>query len=258
MAQEKRNFRSCSHGFTLVEISIVLMVIGLLTGGVLKGQELIANSRLKSLMGDVNSYRSATWTFKDAYGRLPGDLKNANRKIPNCLGNPTCLPAGGNEDNYVGTPNVGNWSHNDQSSINSEPTQFWIHLKLADLIQGMPDTKNKPKEDPNRTIISGTYPDSSLGGVFEIVHSTEVGDNQAGGHYFILRLSPTGDPHPSTAGSQVLSPKLLARLDRQFDDANPNTGTIMADDAANQCWDTASHEYVEASDNKICLTAFKF
>lgn len=64
-------------GFTLVEIAIVLVIIGLLLGGVLKGQELIKSSKIKATVGEVKSLQAAIYTFQDKYRYLPGDFNAA-------------------------------------------------------------------------------------------------------------------------------------------------------------------------------------
>ncbi len=59
-------------GFTLVEIAIVLVIIGLLLGGVLKGQELITNSKIKAVTGDLEGITAAYYAYQDRTGRIPG------------------------------------------------------------------------------------------------------------------------------------------------------------------------------------------
>lgn len=65
------------RGFTLVEIAIVLVIIGLLLGGVLKGQEMIENARIKSVVGDMNGISAAYNSYLDRYHAIPGDEGNA-------------------------------------------------------------------------------------------------------------------------------------------------------------------------------------
>jgi prepilin-type N-terminal cleavage/methylation domain-containing protein len=63
-------------GFTLIEIAIVLVIIGLLIGGVLKGQSMIQNAKVKRLAKDIEGIQTAVITFQDRYGQLPGDESN--------------------------------------------------------------------------------------------------------------------------------------------------------------------------------------
>jgi prepilin-type N-terminal cleavage/methylation domain-containing protein len=65
-------------GFTLIEIAIVLVIIGLLIGGVLKGQSMIQNAKVKRLVNDVEGLKAAVLTFQDRYGMYPGDENSAN------------------------------------------------------------------------------------------------------------------------------------------------------------------------------------
>jgi len=60
-------------GFTLVELSIVLVIIGLLIGGILKGKAMIENARIKRLNNDITTITAAMYTYQDKYGELPGD-----------------------------------------------------------------------------------------------------------------------------------------------------------------------------------------
>ena len=65
-----------TRGFTLVELAIVLVIIGIILGAILKGQELINNAKVKRLQNDLRGLESAIWTFYDRTGRMPGDCDN--------------------------------------------------------------------------------------------------------------------------------------------------------------------------------------
>lgn len=67
------------RGFSLVELSIVLVILGLLTGGVLAGRSLIRAAELRSITTDVPRYNAAMYAFRDKYFELPGDMPNAVR-----------------------------------------------------------------------------------------------------------------------------------------------------------------------------------
>ena len=64
-------------GFTLVEIAIVLVIIGLLLGGILKGQEMITQAKIKNIINDFNGITAAMNSYQDRYRALPGDENNA-------------------------------------------------------------------------------------------------------------------------------------------------------------------------------------
>lgn len=242
----KNHSSSPSSGFTLVELSIVMVIIGLLIGGVLKGQELILNARIKSTIAQVKSYQAATLTFQDSYRSMPGDIRNPQALIPGCATTAHC--AGGNGNGLIGTPNVSNWSHDDQSGLATEPTQFWLHLQLADLITGVSGRAIQQWGE--------AYPAAPIGGGFEIFHASETGINQAQGHYMMLKPFAVGDPHPVATSAGWITPNILSRIDTMMDDGIPNTGSVIADDALG-CWNSATGRYA-SSDAQICISAFKF
>jgi prepilin-type N-terminal cleavage/methylation domain-containing protein len=74
---EKKRFLKNQKGFTLIEIAIVLVIIGLLIGGVLKGQSMIQNAKIKRLVKDAEGMTAAVIAFQDRYGMLPGDENSA-------------------------------------------------------------------------------------------------------------------------------------------------------------------------------------
>lgn len=71
-----------NRGVTLVEIAIVLVIIGLLLGGILKGQELINNAKVRAIADRQNSLKVAWYAFVDRYQSIPGDYTRANQNVP--------------------------------------------------------------------------------------------------------------------------------------------------------------------------------
>src|SRR3979411_2209040 len=74
------NRNSTEAGFTLVEIAIVMVIIGLLLGGILKGQEMITQAKIKNVVNDFNGINVAWTSYKDRYRFLPGDDKGATTR----------------------------------------------------------------------------------------------------------------------------------------------------------------------------------
>src|ERR1700685_4461522 len=89
--------RKHQSGFTLVEIAIVLVIIGLLLGGVLKGQELIFNSKVKATFNLSREMSAAVNSYIDRYGQLPGDDTQAATRFPAAAP----LPVNGNGDGNI-------------------------------------------------------------------------------------------------------------------------------------------------------------
>lgn len=112
-------------GFTLVEIAIVLVIIGLLLGGVLKGQELINNAKIKSVISDMKSVPTAYYAYMDRYRAVPGDDLTASTRF-----------TGG--DNGQGNGTISGL-YNAQNGTNNnfaESNLFWQHTRMAGFMSG--------------------------------------------------------------------------------------------------------------------------
>jgi prepilin-type N-terminal cleavage/methylation domain-containing protein len=97
MNNTQKNMRS-QAGFTLVELAIVMIIIGLLIAGVLKGQQLIGNAKVTAQVAQFKAIDAATSTFKDMYAALPGDILTPTTRLPNCAAAP-CNVTGGGDGN---------------------------------------------------------------------------------------------------------------------------------------------------------------
>ena len=124
-------------GFTLVELSIVLVIIGLLIGGVLKGKAMIDNTKQKRVKSDINGIVSAVYNYQDRYNYLPGDDRNDRTTD---LGATGCT--GGDGNGFI-----------DQET---EQTCAWQEMYGAGLMSG-DKTDNDENTNPKRNPFGGRY-----------------------------------------------------------------------------------------------------
>ena len=118
-------------GFTLVEIAIVLVIIGLLLGGVLKGQEMIENGRIKNAINDMNGVSAAYQSYIDRFQRLPGD-DGPLATLTARGGNWSNVTLGGNNDGVIAITQA------QVFATGGESVPFWQALKAAGFVAGNP------------------------------------------------------------------------------------------------------------------------
>ena len=117
--------------FSLVELSIVLVILGLLTGGILAGQSLIHAAELRAVTVEYQRYYTASQSFRDKYFAVPGDFNNAQAfwgQSTACSGTSATGVCNGNGDNYVAAGTA--------ASTPGEMFMFWRELALAGLLEG--------------------------------------------------------------------------------------------------------------------------
>ncbi len=235
------------NGFTLVELSIVMIIIGLLIGGVLKGQQLIENSRINSTISQVNAYRAAINTFRDTYKGLPGDITGAGDTLAGCNAGNFCQ--GGNGNLIIGQKVVG--IGDPVGGSGAENLQFWKHLALADLISGV-----APGANPSSPNWGLTNPEAKLGGGFQVLYNDQP--NFIFGHWLKLRQNPVGYDN-SRLGEHPTNPRMALILDNRMDDGIPGSGSVQSHDvgpgAASGC---EGQSYNTSFTSNNCIMLFDF
>ena len=192
---------SKQKGFTLVEIAIVLVIVGLLIGGVLKGQEMITNAKLKRIESDNAGIAAAMFSYQDRYLQLPGDDSNAGGRFDFYI-NGITVAANGNGNGLIGTGL--DWATPDPLNtmvlLSVEPGKFFGHLRAASLI-------------PGGSGVDTTRPSNAYGGQIGI----QNGALKIAGH--------------TTVFGQIEG--AIARiLEARLDDGAPDTGRMQANIAA--------------------------
>lgn len=193
----KRN----QSGFTLIEIAIVLVIIGLLLGGVLKGQELINSAKVKNMATDFKNIPVFIYGYQDKFKALPGDDLYAVSHV--------AATESGNGNGVIG----GNWNDAVAGATgNSESVDFWQDVRLAGLAPG-----------PTSPTDTNYIPTNSAGGIIGIQSGTSTVAN-----------SPVLDKNgKAISGSYIICSsgilgKFVKQLDTTLDDGQTDTGSMLA------------------------------
>lgn len=131
------------RGFTLVELSIVLVIIGLIIGGVLTGQQIIQNARITNAINAIQSYQAQFQTYAQNYGAMPGDDKYADSRFKGT----NMTVDDGDGDGAVGTSSSFDTKATEGTAF--ESLIVWEHLRLAGLVKNQRDDTSIAVLPPN-------------------------------------------------------------------------------------------------------------
>lgn len=223
------------HGFSLVELSIVLVILGLLTGGILAGQSLIRAAELRSVSSEAQRYTAAVRTFQDKYMALPGDMTNATSFWGAAHATPaTCLTTAGTGTQTCNGDGDGDLDPAAAASQRGELFTFWEHLANAGLIEG--DYTGFAGPGSTSDFDAGTNsPLSRLGKAgWAISDSTQSGYGLVGERYTnitggdaYVHLVIGGDAVGVPSGF-IMKPEEAWGIDTKLDDGKPGIGAVKA------------------------------
>ena len=205
-------------GFTLIELAIVLVIIGLLLGGVLKGQELINSAKVKNMAADFKNMSLYIYGYQDKFKALPGDDSAAVAHV--------AATAAGDSNGKI----EGAWN---SAVVADESAKFCEHVRLAGLAPGSTVIAGA-------TAISGFSPTNADGGRIGV--SSILPITALTGAYFMCSAGILG--------------KYAKQLDISLDDGFPNTGALRATVAtafAVATPETAATTWVDADSYTVCM-----
>jgi len=218
-------------GFTLIEIAIVLVIIGLLLGGVLKGQELITAARVRNVISTQDGIKAAYFGFLDRYRALPGDYSNAIANIPGCA---TCT--NGNNNGQIRTIALGD--------AVDEPNNVWEHLGKAGFMTGS-------WVYAAGAATNASTPTNPYGSFIQLIFDAVYQDT-----------APTAR-HNLKTGANIPS-DIVAEVDRKIDDGLATGGQLRystfggAAAGSGTCYTAATGAWQSATPNSNCGAALLF
>lgn len=223
------------HGFSLVELAIVLVILGLLAGGVISGQSLIKAASLRATLTQISDISVATNSFREKYFGLPGDLNNAASFWTST--------SSGNGNGVIETSSgcsAGKESDPDCDWFNGERARFFSQLGLAGLTngydtsstlgKGFPAVKANPKTG---MIITGSWavsPSSSNNVGIETIALDPI--------YLYLGVC---NPSKVSSGTSlyndcgVFKPEEAWNIDSKIDDGKPLSGKFLSEAYTANC-----------------------
>lgn len=234
-----------AQGFTLVELAISLIVIGLLLGGILKGQEIIGNARVANAVRHINDYETAAMAFRDTYDALPGDMPNPADRLRNCDTTTHCYRSG--NDNGI----IRAW---DTTPNGVETFNFFVHLSRAGLVEDfIGGTLNTTVITANQDELAKYFPRLFKHFITVQTYPETATISSATATYFKWPgLSWTGKTLPA---------HVMRLIDEKLDDGLPDKGNVFVEVASGGTCPVAvsggARYYAKKGDSRNCLFYIK-
>lgn len=246
------------HAFTLIELSIVLVIIGLIVGGVLMGREMIEVAKIRSQVSQIEKIASAQSTFRNKYNAIPGDFCAKAASVGLKCGSQST----GRDNGIV------NGTDGGVHELFSEPTTFFGQLADSNLME------------KNMICVNTANASLATAGHF----ATAINPNASmaaytfqGSVWIALALTPqnpisscTLNNYAGYTSNGIMTPAQAYAIDVKLDDGVPSTGTVFAqkrawdiaagryDNTVNQCSkDSAGTKYNIADETNYCILLVK-
>ena len=215
-----RNKRSCCvAAFSLVELSIVISVIGLVVGGIMAGASLIKLSELQSIISDYSKYSAAVNKFTQQYEGLPGDLLDAT----NYWGDDDTTCADATVTN--GTPGTCNGDNDADMSDGDEPYRAWQQLALANYITGsFTGVASAGGALPGTNVPKLTRSTTGWSFGFKAATSADANDFDTDLSNFLAIGAPISG---AITQASAITPQEAWQIDTKLDDGMPGLGRII-------------------------------
>ena len=215
-----------NRAFSLVELSIVLVILGLLTGGILAGQSLIRAAELRSVTTQFNQYMAATQTFRDKYMALPGDMTNATRFWGAAHATPaTCRTTA--STSALTCDGNGDGNTVDNGTTSNESYRFWQQLANAGLLEGSYSGITQGTTTFSST--AANSPAGKLGNSYWFVWNWApmTGSGRVFDGIYANYFSLGGIIVNSYPYTNIFKPEEAWNIDTKIDDGKPGVGKVV-------------------------------
>lgn len=235
------HIQNTSDGFTLIELSIVIFVIGLIVGGVVVGTNLIKAAEIRATISQIEKYNQAVNTFRTKYNGIPGDLTAASAAAFGFTSRNGSRARGNGDERIEATTTFSGGVEQEPGMFGQEPGMFWNDLSVAKLVDGnFTGSTNQDSADPlsvTAAQVPLTFPAAKIrGGAYVTVGGTGGGaffiEAPRGVNYYMITGIVSVDGGGGFGGGMYnynpkITPVEAYTMDLKIDDGRPLQGRVQ-------------------------------